>query len=286
METIQAGERKAHRLDGLDVARLFAFIGMVAVNFNLVMGMPVLTGEWPQNTIIGLEGRAAASFVVLAGVGLGLSTKGQVNYDVIFKRAAFLLVIGTFNMLIFPADIIHYYAAYFVLAAVLLPVSNKGLWGAIVLINLAFLVALFVFNYDAGWDWTSYAYVDFWTVPGFLRNLIFNGWHPVLPWVSFLALGIWLSRLPLQQRNVQFALLGVGATLYGMVHLGVPYLKDWVFDPELQLLLGTAPVPPTPLYMLAGASGAAMLIGLCLLIAPLLKRARLIGFMVPAGAKR
>lgn len=283
VETMQVGQRKLQRLDGLDVARLFAFIGMVVVNFNLVMGLPVLTGEWPQNLIIGLEGRAAASFVVLAGVGLGLSTQGVAAYATLFKRAAFLFVIGMINMLIFPADIIHYYAAYFVLAAFLLPRSGKALWLLILVINLAFLFGLLFFNYDAGWDWANYGYVDFWTATGFVRNLVFNGWHPILPWVSFLALGIWLSRLDLQRRSVQFVLLAGGAALYGAVHLGAPALQNKFADPELQLLLGTSPVPPTPLYMLAGASGAAMLIGACLLITPLLARLKVLAFMVPAG---
>ena len=66
-------ERRS-RLDGLDVARYLAFVGMVIVNFKIAMGasddggiLGILTGA--------LEGRAAATFVVLAGIGLGLAAR-------------------------------------------------------------------------------------------------------------------------------------------------------------------------------------------------------------------
>ena len=35
------------------------------------------------------------------------------------------------------------------------------------------------------------------TPAGFARNLFFNGWHPVLPWLSFLLFGMVLGRLEL-----------------------------------------------------------------------------------------
>ncbi|MFK7888143.1 MAG: hypothetical protein AB8G16_14885 [Gammaproteobacteria bacterium] len=56
---------------------------------------------------------AAATFVVLAGVGLGISltrTAWQPLQRVVLKRAAFLLVLGLANTLVFDADIIHYRA--------------------------------------------------------------------------------------------------------------------------------------------------------------------------------
>ena len=92
--------RQRSRLEGLDVARYFAFVGMVIVNFKIAMGaendgalLGFLTGA--------LEGRAAATFVVLAGIGLGLSGLRGVDQTiaVTIKRTLFLLVIGLLNML-------------------------------------------------------------------------------------------------------------------------------------------------------------------------------------------
>lgn len=56
------------RLKGVDFARFCAFLGMVLVNFRIV-----LTPEANQSAFVNFfEGKAAALFVVLVGVGLGM----------------------------------------------------------------------------------------------------------------------------------------------------------------------------------------------------------------------
>ena len=145
------------RLEGLDLARFLAFVGMVVVNFKIVMGaesdggvLGILTGS--------LEGRAAATFVVLAGVGLGLAASRSAHRQTVLvtmKRAAFLLVLGLVNSLIFDADIIHYYAFYFLFGVLVLPFRTRTLIAAIVLLNLVFLGMLVVFDYDVGWNWND-----------------------------------------------------------------------------------------------------------------------------------
>ena len=61
----------AHRLEGLDLARFLAFAGMVLVNFDIVLRQPNLSEPW----LIDLaQGRAAALFVVLAGIGFALGS--------------------------------------------------------------------------------------------------------------------------------------------------------------------------------------------------------------------
>ncbi len=58
------------RLIGLDIARYFAFIGMVIVNFDVAMSYGVQSNGGFFNELIGqLQGRASATFVVLAGIG-------------------------------------------------------------------------------------------------------------------------------------------------------------------------------------------------------------------------
>ena len=113
MEKVQIAPT-SNRLEGLDLARYVAFVGMVIVNFKIAMGAE--SGEGMLNLLTtALEGRAAATFVVLAGIGLGLAgLKGlDQTISVTIKRALFLLVIGLLNMTIFDADILHYYAFYF-----------------------------------------------------------------------------------------------------------------------------------------------------------------------------
>lgn len=101
------------RLHGLDLARYFALFGMVAVNFRLALGVEKGPSLLDQMVEL-LEGRAAATFVVLAGLGYTLAFAHRQNPTAaILKRAAFLFVLGLLNLLIFEADILHFYAVSF-----------------------------------------------------------------------------------------------------------------------------------------------------------------------------
>ena len=76
----------ATRLDGLDLARFLAFAGMVIVNFKVVTGtgdngaVGTAATDGALGILVGaLEGRAVTTFVVLAGVGLGLACLKDIN---------------------------------------------------------------------------------------------------------------------------------------------------------------------------------------------------------------
>lgn len=274
------------RLQGLDLARYLAFVGMVVVNFKIAMGAE--QGSGPLAVLTGaLEGRAAATFVVLAGVGLGLA--GAAGLDrtiaVTLRRSLFLLVLGLLNMLIFDADILHYYAFYFLFGALLLSLGSRALIWVILGLNLAFVLMILTLNYDAGWNWEDYTYSGFWTPVGFVRNLFFNGWHPVIPWLSFLLFGLVLSRLPLGDTRVQLRLMAGGAGVFALAEALSAALTPMMaaLDPELVDLVTTEPVPPMPLYILAGLGVASLVTGLCLWIAPALQRARILALVAPAG---
>ena len=103
----------SERLIGLDIARYLAFVGMVLVNFDIAMSYGVQSNQGFFKEFIGqLQGRASATFVVLAGIGLGLSSfkKESQTVNTTVKRSIFLLILGLLNMTIFEGDILHYYA--------------------------------------------------------------------------------------------------------------------------------------------------------------------------------
>lgn len=277
----------AARLEGLDVARFLALVGMVIVNFSMVMVGDV-TDRSPFAPASLLQGRAAATFVVLAGISLGLAARRN-SWDecrnVTLKRALFLLVVGLLNSLIFDADIIHYYAVYFLLALLFLRAPNWVLLVAITGLVVGFLGMALLLDYDAGWNWEDYSYAGFWTPGGFLRNLIFNGWHPIIPWFAFVLFGIWLSRQDLRARTTQIQLLTAGWVVFGLVVALASYFTAIVapIDAEAAILFTTAPVPPMPLYMLAGASFACGIIGLCLLLEDRLRNLGILPILTRPG---
>ncbi|MGR3762094.1 DUF418 domain-containing protein [Roseobacteraceae bacterium NS-SX3] len=252
------------RLHGLDIARFLAFCGMVLANFRIAAQVTPGTDAASLFTNA-LEDRAAALFVVLAGIGLSLARPSQAT---LFARALFLFTVGMINLTIFEADILHFYAVYFLAALPLLGAPRHMLlWAAAGAVAVS-LLGFALLDYEAHWDWETLAYRDFWTAEGFLRNTFFNGWHPVFPWVAFLFLGMWIGRLNLQARPVQAALLagGLAAALLGMVPARI------VQDPELAEIIGTVSIPPGPFYVLSASGSAAAVTGLLLLITPALDK--------------
>lgn len=258
------------RLDGLDLARCLAFFGMVIVNFSLAMGADAVSDPGLLADIEhGLQGRAAATFVTLAGLGLGLAARRKGHgptLSVTLRRAAFLLAAGLINVLIFPADILHYYGVYFALAGLLLAWSRAGLIALILAVTAGAVLLMLRFDYMAGWDWQSFDYADFWTPLGFARNLFFNGFHPVFPWFGFFLFGLLLSRLDLAQPLAATMLVITGALAMLLAELISGALITWLAPthPDLAFLATSQPIPPMPLFVLAGMGAASLTIGLCL----------------------
>ena len=250
---------------------------MVIVNFKGVVGAEdsdaagtgAADGALDLLVLFGaLEGRAAETFVVLAGVGLGLAGLMEINRTnaVAIKRAVFLQVVGLVNALVFEADIIHYYAFYFPVGVLLLPLSNRLVFLGIVMINFVFCCMILLQDYNQSWNWENLTYSDFWTPTGIVRNLFFSGWHPVFPWVRFLFYGIMLSRMSLARWTTQRNLMIGGCLLVAVAETGgaivTPLLAE--IDPELAFLSTTEPLPPLPLYTIAGMGTPSIVIGGCL----------------------
>ncbi|MCD9025294.1 DUF418 domain-containing protein [Cohnella silvisoli] len=255
------------RITALDYARAWAIFGMIIVNYKLAMQAENDGATWLR-TIAGLfEGRASALFVILAGIGVSLMTakaRNSKNKDLIrqsrnslYRRSAFLFISGILLLLAgWSADILHYYAVFMLAASVLITVSDKmilGLFAAILLVSQMFLV---VFDYSEGWDPGFHEYTGFWTLAGFCRNLIFNGFHPIFPWVCFFLIGMWIGRKQWLDRGKRKKVL-LCSLLGTIVFESFSYfLIKWtspVLDNEAaNYLFTTKPMPPTMIYVLSG----------------------------------
>jgi len=252
------------KIVGINVARAIAIIGMIVVNFTIVLGN---TGpKWLSAIADAFSGKAAATFVVLAGVGMGLmaksaeadqSKKTQVQRRVL-KRSLFLLLLGLSYYFIWPADILHYYGVYLLLGLVML--FRPGAYSLRLALGLIILfpILLFNLNYEVGWDWENLEYLDFWTPEGFLRNLIFNGFHPFIPWVAFLLVGIWFGKQDLYDETFITGMFQRGLALFITMQVLSPFAVSKAveilgFSPEsATYVFGTGSMPPNPIYMLNG----------------------------------
>lgn len=259
------------RIQGLDLTRALALLGMLIVNYELSLGASGKGPAWLAALTGSLQGRAAATFVVLAGVGasLGAARAGASGDSaqrtrarwVLIRRGALLFAGGCAFWVIWPADILHYYGVWLSLGAVLLFARDE----ALVLVHAACVLggALFVMYGDffAHWNLFELTYTDLGTPSGFLRNLVFDGWHPVLPWFALYVYGMLLGRLDLRSRLVRTWLAGT-ALCVGALVLAV----ESKFAPAESLRLGpwhllrTSSFPPTPAFVEFGACVATVAI--------------------------
>jgi uncharacterized membrane protein YeiB len=185
------------RVHGYDLARAVAIVGMVFVNFPLVMnatlGSPALihASQW-------LPGRAVALFVVLAGVGVTLFANSKGRTAVIWpllRRALVFLIVGFAFLPIWPGDILHFYGLYFLIGVALLGWSASQLWFVITVLVVGFVAMILSLDYAEGWDFETLTYVDAWTLTGTVRRLFFNGFHPVFP-CAVATVCVWLADQP------------------------------------------------------------------------------------------
>ena len=285
------------RILGIDVARALAVIGMIIVNFKIVLGE---NGQnWLKSFAHLFDGKAAATFVVLAGIGLALMTNSAVKNQNeeklkiarkrIVRRAIFLFVVGLSYIWVWSADILHFYGIYMLLTILFITKKPKQiLIGAIILILIYPLLFLF-WNYETGWNFTILEYTDFWTIKGFLRNLFFNGFHPVVPWTAFMLVGLWFGRQDLNNGKFikrTFLISASAFTLIQFISLTSIHMISKGSSKAIENLtpiLGTDPMPPMPIYMLNGISIALVVISACILIAKRFENIKIIESLNKTG---
>jgi uncharacterized membrane protein YeiB len=183
-----------------------------------------------------------------------------------------LFAAGLLFYLIWIADIQHFYGIYMLITILFLRKNPKQILGFAALLILIYPVLIAVLDFNQGWNFSTFAYSGFWTFPGFIRNLFFNGFHPVIPWTSFMLLGLWFGKQDLNNhRFVKKAMyygLGIFVLLQFVSKMLIRVLSnaDAGARLELQEILGTAPMPPLPLYMISGSAFAIFIISACILL--------------------
>ena len=265
---------QSKRIEGLDFARALAMFGMLIVNFKIIMGAVGNGPEWLIWFTGLFEGRASATFVTLAGIGVALMTRKARNGGELstikvklLKRSAFLFVLGLcLYVADWTGDILHYYGVYMLIASFLIIASTKFM----IIISSLFLITSQILqvtmNYLKGWHPKQpfMEYLDFWTIEGFIRNLLFNGYHPVFPWICFFLLGMILGRLDLSKKSVRnkmlyfslFLLITIEVLSKVLMRLSLLLLDG----NSAEFLFQTGPIPPNIFYMLSNSASAIIVI--------------------------
>ncbi|HEX9889304.1 MAG TPA: DUF418 domain-containing protein [Nitriliruptorales bacterium] len=260
----------ATRLDGVDVARALAILGMVTVHIG---PYPVDEGGPAAWVYASFAGKASLLFVVVAGIGVALLSGRHDRRTVrarLLYRTAWLLPLGLWlQSLDHPvAVILQYYAVYFALVA---PFVGRG---GPVLRRWALVLAAF----GSVLVLATYVLTPEWVVPlqgdsptGVLGDIALFGYYPAVTWVPAMVFGMYLGTLDLATRRTQVWLMAGGAasllvtTQLGRVLpdvLGVQVGQDrWTW------LLTTEAHSQMPLWLIGGVGFAVGVLGASLLVA-------------------
>lgn len=242
------GRRTKRRIMGVDAARGFALIGMIAVHT-----LPASQGttDDPSLAWVLFGGHSAALFAVLAGVSLAFLTggrnprkglEGKRARVGIAVRALLLFAIGLLlNFLDFPAfNILTYYGVMFLLAVPFTMMSVRWLLTSSALFMLLAPVVM-----QASLDvlpahvHANADLVNLVSEPGTVfAELFLTGTYPALPWMAFICLGLALGRMPLTRDRIQILLVIFGAVI-AAVAKGLSMLMLLRFDVREALVAST-----------------------------------------------
>ena len=273
------------RIESLDVTRAVALFGVVAMNYHAYLNgaesmYPTHPSGWERmfNPLTGpLTTRFAATFVLIAGIGVSLFThrarasnnRADIQHAriVLLRRGTLLYLVGYFVQWIWPGTIIFYYGAYFIIAAAVFTWSSKRLFalgGASIIIaaGLSWWRANQLLDGNLT-NWLSPS-------PNSPRNLLIRTFvdytHPVFPWISFFVAGIVLGRHILRFTEIRLRLMFAAIILLLATHA-----TNFLFTPASQIvdhdfvlakLLSTEPLNRGMLFSLGTLATA--VVALCL----------------------
>jgi uncharacterized membrane protein YeiB len=273
-----------NRIIGYDLARALALLGMLLINFWVMMENTRFVPQWLVSTLDLIQGRAAATFVVLAGVGLSLMSKSALlnndaalireNRYLILKRALFLFILGMLNSLIWRGDILHVYGIYFMIGICLLTVPSRRLFLLSIIPMAVSSLFMLAVDFDRGLAFRTDTYSALSKSAVMAWDIFFNGLYPVFPWATFLILGMWLGRQrlsdPVLRKKILFAGIGVVAfaeCISRMIfHLSIS--GSGVFDADVLLMwFAIESWDPMPLFMLSAGGTAVIVVSFSISVA-------------------
>ncbi len=288
-----ASRRPHRRLRGVDAARAIAVLGMVMVHFG-----PTPAPDTAAGDLYGVShGRASVLFALLAGVGVALLLVGDRSHRrqparrpslttrgrLVF-RGALLLPLGLWLQQLDHGAlvIVHYYAIYFLLAALVLTLPDRWLLagGAAVLVGGPLV---YLWGKVLAPEWFTRreepASLDD-PVGKIADDLLLTGAYPLVTWAAPLLLGLWIGRRDLASARVRWGLLALGlavavAAALAADELGAVFGQplEEAGGPEFADLLTDEPHSQMPLWMLGAIGSACAVLGGMLLLADRLPRA-------------
>jgi len=209
------------RVVGLDVARCLALVGMIAT--HALVASTTDGGVTLVQSVAG--GRASALFAVLAGVSMALMSggthplHGRARAGVSAGLAVRALIVAAIGLVLGSLDttiaiILTYYGVLFALGIAFIGLGARSL----ALLATVWCVAAPAVSHllrpalpAPSYDSPTFAMLG---DPGsLLSELLFTGYYPAVPWLTYLLAGMAVGRLDLRRAGTALRLLVLGVAV-------------------------------------------------------------------------
>jgi uncharacterized protein len=279
-----------NRIPGFDLARAYALFGMFIVNYNYSFGrLGDLSFEGRFLNLF--TGNSTSIFILLSGMGLSFLARNAASPEekrqlrsIVLKRSWFLVAAGLLLFLWWPGDILHYYGAYMHIAAFLLFVPKRWYLISAAAVIVIYHLLLLAIPVETGWDFVRFQPTDFWTVGGFFRNMLYNGWNSVFPWIAYFLTGMWLGRLDWTLRSTRRLVFFSGLTVF-IVFEGRRFMAmRGYFGANLTNYIMSNYFPPYLPFMVITAGFALMVIPVAMLIGERFSNSRIVLLLAATGS--
>lgn len=263
------GPGEPRRIDGVDVARAIAIIGMVTVHLGPTP--PEETG--PLALVYGsFHGKASILFVLVAGISVTIMSRGtytRAMWARLAYRALWLVPLGLWLQTLDHnvAVILQYYGLYFVCAAPFLVARDRTLLASaatMLPLGSVAVLAAHIHRPEAAVRVGG-------EPPGLLSDLLLYGYYPVVTWLPPMLFGLWLGRRDLRASATRWWLVAGGTvTLVGSTWLarGLQAASDRpATERTWSWILSAEPHANMPLSVLGASGFAAAFLGMSLALA-------------------
>lgn len=202
------------RLAGVDAARSAAVLGMIAVHV-----LPLTATDGGRSTAdLVASGRSAATFAVLAGVGVALAARGKdlPRFAATLAVRAVLITLLGLALGALDSGVLVILAFYGVLFVLLLPFLAAGVRTLLISATVVALAGpVLSQQVRPGLDGLrGNPVLGDLREPGRLAaDLLLTGTYPAIPWLAYLLLGLGVGRLALRRTRTAAGLLVAGLAL-------------------------------------------------------------------------
>jgi len=129
---------------------------------------------------------------------------------------------------------------------------------------------------------------SFWTIKGFLRNALYNGWNSIFPWIAYFFLGMWLGRINWQDTKIRKRIFIIGFIFFcltiGLQKYSI-HIQSNIKIAEIPIVayINSVYLPNFLPFMIITASFALMVITICIWLGETFKNVKIVVWLSDTG---